>query len=105
MGSHSCAKGRAAESRFLALLEDRDFITADCTAGKATADFLAIDPNGTVWAWEVKDRLVWRWTDFYRQAHAQAKGKTRWGLALHIPRTPSWLVLRQGTEPCVWRER
>lgn len=105
MGKSQRAKGRAAESRFSLILESRDFVVADCTSGIATADFLAIDGDGTAWAWEVKDRLVWGWQDFYRQAKSQAKGKVRWGLALHIPMTSSWLVLRQGRDAVVWHER
>lgn len=99
-------KGRRAESRAEALLVAHGHVVYDMTSGKETCDLLADDLKlGVQWAVEVKDRLLWDFTAFYRQAQAQRKGRARWMLLLHIPRTASWLVLRQGLRPVVWHER
>lgn len=99
------AKGRKGESDFARLLTDRDHTVIDTTAGKACCDIVSIDTQGRVWAWEVKNRRIWSWTDFRNQARKQATGKTRWALALHIPNTSCWLVERQGERPVVWEAK
>lgn len=99
---NSRSKGRKGESDFAILLEGRDHTVVDTTSGKATCDLVSVDTKDRMWAWEVKRRKVWCWTDFRAQAQRQATGKMRWALALHIPHTSTWLVVRQGERPVVW---
>jgi len=104
MGRSQRAKGRRGESAFASMLTERDYEVIDTTAGKTQCDIVAIAPDGTVWAFEVKNRLCWDWTGFYRQAR-ESSGRMRWGLALHIPETREWLIVRQGEPSVVWRTK
>ena len=106
MGKQSRDKGARGETTASHLLGDAGFsILADMTDGKRSADFLVQDPQERQFAVEVKNCLVWPWSQFYKQSRENAHGKTRWMLMLHIPKTSSWLVLRQGERPVVWHER
>ena len=99
---NSRRKGRRAESAFARLLADRGHEVIDTTAGKTCCDLASADTDNVRWAWEVKDRKLADWAAFMAQARANA-GRSRWGLAVHIPQSSSWLVIRQGCEPTVWR--
>ena len=95
-------KGRDGRYHFRLLLEARDWKVTTTTEGKAGEDLLVTDPDGILWAVEVKDvkAIDPRHRD---QARQQAKTrKARWMLANHIYGTSSWLIQRRGYLPCVW---
>ena len=101
-GNSSRSKGRRGQAAFAALLAERDWTHVETAAGKATEDFLAIDPDGIAWAVEVKNTAAI--TQNHRaQAMQQALArKARWMLASHICGSSSWLIQRQGMRPAVW---
>ena len=96
------AKGRRGESAFGKLLESRDYDVIDTTCGKEGPDFVALDAHGVSWAFEVKNRRIWTWGDFRKQARAQS-GRSRWALACKVPDSGWWYVEMQGREPELWR--
>lgn len=87
------------------MLRERDWIVADLSAGIATEDLLAKDPDGGDWSVEVKMTKAIT-VEHRKQAQEQAKQRrARWMLCSHIEGTSSWLVQRQGCLPTVWQER
>ena len=101
-GKASRSKGRRGQTEFAALLASRDWTHVETAAGKATEDFLAIDPHGIAWSVEVKN-CSGILPAHKTQAMAQAKArKARWMLASHIAGSSSWLIQRQGERPVVW---
>lgn len=101
-GKASRSKGRRGQTAFAALLAERDWTHVETASGKATEDFLAIDPNGNTWAVEVKNTAAIT-TAHRNQAMEQAKARrARWMLASHIDGTGSWLIQAQGKRPVVW---
>ena len=104
-GKSTRAKGRRGETEAKALLSSRDWVVADLSAGLSTEDLLSTDPDGKVWAVEVKN------TATITQAHrkqAQEQGKKRraaWMLMSKIAGTSSWLIQRQGEKPAVWHNQ
>ena len=95
-------KGLNGRYHFRLLLEARNWTVTTTTEGRPGEDLLATDPDGKVWAVEVKDvkAIDPRHRD---QARQQAKArKARWLLASHIYGTSSWLIQRRGYLPCVW---
>ena len=103
MGKAARSKGRRGESQAIDLLTSRDWLVADLTAGKAGEDLLATDPDGVVWAVEVKmTKAITLAHRQQAQRQAQAR-KARWMLMSHIEGTSSWLVQQQGRVPTVWR--
>ena len=102
MGKLSRTKGRKGQTEFSNMLRDRDFNVVDTTAGKENEDCLAIAPDGTIWAVEIKKTAMIT-PAHLKQAMNQAKErKAKWMLANHIAGTSSWLVRRQGMLPTVW---
>ena len=101
-GRASRNKGRRGQTEFAALLAARDWTHVETAAGKASEDFLAIDPDGTTWAVEVKNTSAIT-AAHKAQAMEQAKARrARWMLASHISGSSSWLIQRQGMRPAVW---
>jgi Holliday junction resolvase-like predicted endonuclease len=105
MGKAARSKGRRGEAQAIALLMDRDWVVADLTAGKAGEDLLATDPDGRLWAVEVK--MTKAITTLHRQqAMQQARARrAAWMLLSHIDGTSSWLVQRQRHSPIVWSNK
>ena len=102
MGAFSRSKGRRGQSAFSAILTARDWVIADLSAGKASEDLLATDPDGNTWAVEVKNTATIT-PAHLKQAKEQAeKRRARWMLANHLEGTSCWLVRRQGERPVVW---
>lgn len=98
-------KGRRGQREAQALLQSRDFRTAELNAGTAVEDMIATDANGTAWAVEVKNTVVIT-TAHRQQAMTQAKARRLpWMLLSKIAGTSSWLVQRQGQRPVVWHEQ
>ena len=104
-GNTSRRKGRAGESAFKALLSDRDWVVADLTSGLATEDLLATDPDGAIWACEVKNTTSILPAHLKQAKEQAANRRARWLLANKIAGTSSWLVRRQGEKPVVWHEK
>lgn len=97
-------KGVNGQSRFAALLRERDYDVTPITAGVLAEDLLARQ-DGATWSVEVKNTKTWH-QGYLEQAKRQAKErKARWMLAWRIPGTSSWLVQRYGERPAVWHER
>lgn len=105
MGKLSRTKGRQGQSCFSNMLRDRDYNVIDTSVGMSVEDCVAIAPDGTLWACEIK-KTVMIVPAHLKQAMEQAKNrKVRWLLANHISGTSSWLVRRQGMKPVVWHEK
>lgn len=97
-------KGRDGRYKFRLLLEGRDWKTTTTTEGKPGEDLLATDPDGKVWAIEVKDVKIID-PKHRTQAMQQAKARrVRWMIANHISGTSTWLVQGQDRDPVVWHE-
>jgi hypothetical protein len=96
-------KGRDGRYKFRLLLESRDWVVSTTTEGKGGEDLLANDPDGVVWAVEVKDVKLIDPKHLVQAREQAKKRKARWFLANHLPGYGnSWLVQRQGYLPCVW---
>lgn len=105
-GKASRSKGKRGEAAFRALLTSRDWTAIPGQGGADVEDALAIDPDGSVWAVEIKNTaasLPAHMEQSKEQARLRGKG-VRWLLAWHIPQSSSWLVQRQGFRPCVWHQ-
>jgi hypothetical protein len=75
----------------------------DLSAGLASADLIAVDPDGKTWAVECKATAVISVTTHRKQAMEQGrKARLPWMLCSIIDGTGSWLVQRQGERPVVW---
>jgi hypothetical protein len=104
-GRATRAKGRRGETEAKHLLTDRDWSVADLTAGLATEDLIATDPDGKAWCVEVKNTVTIS-VVHKKQARMQAeKRRMPWMLLNKIAGTSCWLVQRQGCEPVVWRAK
>jgi len=103
-GKAARSKGRRGETAAKLLLTGRDWAVHDLTAGLASADLIAVDPDGKTWAVEVKSTTAI--TAVHRkQAMEQAKkARLPWMLVSAISGTGAWLVQRQGEDPVVWKE-
>lgn len=104
MSKASRDKGRRGQREAQALLQSRDWRTAELNAGTAVEDMIATDPDGKAWAVEVKNTVA---ITTAHRAQAVAQGKARrlpWMLLSKIAGTSSWLVQRQGQRPAVWHE-
>lgn len=96
-------KGRTGRYKFRLLLESRDWKVTTTTEGKDGEDLLSTDPDGVVWAVEVKDVKLIDPRHLVQAKEQAKKRKARWFLANHIPGYGnSWLIQRQGYLPCVW---
>ena len=105
MGKSQRDKGRRGEGTVALLLEERDYIVTDTTAGKTEPDLIALK-DGIMWAVEVKDHIVLHPNQWRKQARENAKRKKmRWMLVYHLPGYRSWVVERQGCDPAFWRMR
>ena len=105
MSASQRSKGRKGQSDAMALLASRDYDCGDLSAGLSTEDILAIDPDGKVWACEVKNQISINVRAFKKQAieNAAKRKKARWMLMCRIDGSSgAWLVLRQGIAPVVW---
>lgn len=101
-GKATRSKGRRGETEAKLLLESRDWVVWDLTAGLATEDLIANDPDGKGWIIEVKNTTAITMAH-RKQAMDQAKArKMPWMLMSKIAGTGSWLVQRQGLKPTVW---
>lgn len=101
-GKASRSKGRRGETSVKTLLTQRDWTVHDLSAGLASADLLAADPDGQVWAVEVKATQAIS-TAHRKQAMEQGKkARLPWMLVSTIHNTGCWLVQRQGKRPTVW---
>ena len=102
-GKASRSKGRRGESAFKSLLLSRDWTVHDLSAGLASADLIAVDPDGKAWAVECKATAIISVTVHRKQAMEQAKkARLPWMLANAIAGSGAWLVQRQGERPVVW---
>lgn len=104
MSKASRDKGRRGQREAQALLQSRDWRTAELNAGTAVEDMIATDPDGKAWAVEVKNTVA---ITTAHRAQAMAQGKARrlpWMLLSKIAGTRSWLVQRQNQRPAVWHE-
>lgn len=98
-------KGRRGQREAQALLQSRDWRTAELNAGTAVEDMIATDLDGKAWAVEVKNTVSIT-TAHRAQAMEQAKNRRLpWMLLSKIAGTSSWLVQRQGCRPTVWHEK
>ena len=103
-GKSPRSRGRRGESACKALLTSRDWTVHDLTAGLASADLIAVDPNGRSWSVEVKATSAIAVATYRKQAMEQAKkARLPWMLVCAIHGTSAWLVMRQGEQPVVWR--
>jgi len=101
-GKASRSKGRRGETAAKHLLTQRDWVVHDLSAGLASADLLAADPSGRIWAVEVKATASIT-TAHRQQAMEQGrKAKLPWMLLSMIHGAGCWLVQRQGERPVVW---
>jgi hypothetical protein len=76
----------------------------DLSAGLASADLIAVDPDGKTWAVECKATASIT-TAHRAQAMAQGKkARLPWMLASRIDGAGCWLIQRQGHAPTVWRD-
>ena len=108
MSASQRSKGRKGQSEAMAFLEGRDWVCGDLSAGISSEDIFAIDPDGVLWACEVKNQISINVRAFKKQASANAakRKKARWMLMCRIDGySGAWLVLRQGMSPCVWSEK
>lgn len=105
-GRMSRNKGARGQSEFKAMLLDRDWSVDTLTAGIASADLIAVDPDGSrTYAVEVK-RCASILPAHRKQAMEQGKARRLpWLLASKIAGTSSWLVQRQGELPQVWHAK
>jgi Holliday junction resolvase-like predicted endonuclease len=104
MSKASRDKGRRGQREAQALLQSRDWTTAELNAGTAVEDMIATNPDGQAWAVEVKNTVAIT-TAHRAQAMAQAKARRLpWMLLSKIAGTSSWLVQRQNQRPAVWHE-
>ena len=104
-GRMSRNKGARGQSEFKAMLLDRDWSVDTLTAGIASADLIAVDPDGRTYAVEVK-RCASILPAHRKQAMEQGKSRgLPWMLASHIEGTSSWLVQRHGVSPTVWNKK
>jgi hypothetical protein len=103
-GKATRAKGRRGQTDAANLLRGRDWVVADLSAGVATEDMIATDPDGRAWAVEVKNCVTIS-AAHKKQAREQAeKRRLPWMLMNKIAGTGSWLVQRQAEKPVVWNE-
>ena len=103
-GKAARSKGRRGETQVKNLLTGRDWVVHDLSAGLSSCDLLAADPDGRVWAVEVKATASIT-TAHRSQAMAQGKkSRLPWMLVSVIHGTGCWLVQRQGFAPTVWRD-
>ena len=101
-GKATRSKGRRGQQEFANLLRSLDWSVAELNAGTCAEDFIAVAPNGSAFAVEVKNCAVI--TQAHRQQamrQAQAR-KLPWMLASKIAGTSSWLIQRQGDRPVCW---
>lgn len=104
-GKATRSKGRRGQTAAANLLRDRDWSVADLSAGIASEDILATDPDGKSWAVEVKNCASIT-PAHLKQAMEQAKKRRLpWMLLNKIAGTACWLVRRQGIDPVVWGEK
>ena len=104
-GKSSRTKGAVGQRIAADMLRDRDWVVDQITAGIAAADLIATDPDGRVYACEVKNTAALL-PSHIKQARGQAQKRQKaWMLAWHIPGTSSWLVQRQGALPVVWHQK
>lgn len=104
-GARTRNKGRRGQTAAANLLRSRDYTVADLSAGVATEDLLATDPEGKTWCCEVKNTASII-PAHLKQAMEQAKARrVPWMLMNKIAGTSSWLVRRQGERPVVWHEQ
>jgi hypothetical protein len=105
MSSKERVKGRNGQWTFSNILNDRDWIVSNRGPGVSGEDLVATDPDGNVWACEVKTTKAIT-TAQRDQAKAQAKEKRlRWMLASKIENSSFWLVQRQGFSPVLWSSK
>lgn len=95
------AKGRRGETEARLLLEGRDYMVDDLTAGLSTADLIATDSSGVSWVVEVKNQKSINLPEFLKQAKANA-ARRKWMLMCKLDGQGEWLVLRQGMNGTVW---
>ena len=101
-GKASRSKGRRGETSVKHLLAGRDWVVHDLSAGLASADLLAADPDGKVWAVEVKATAAITTTHRSQAMEQGKKARLPWMLVSTIHGTGCWLVQRQGSRPVVW---
>ena len=104
-GKASRAKGARGQTDAKALLLDRDWTVDTMSCGIASADLIATDPDGKVWAVEVKNCLSILPA---HKAQAIAQGRDRklpWLLASKISGSSSWLIQRKNEVPTVWHSK
>ncbi len=104
-GKSTRSKGRRGESEAKELLQSRDWVVADLSAGLSTEDLLATDTSGKTWAVEVKNTVSITQAQ-RKQAIQQSKNRRQsWMLMNKIAGTSSWLIQRQGEKPTVWHNQ
>lgn len=101
-GKASRSKGRRGETAVKHLLASRDWVVHDLSAGLASADLLAADTDGKVWAVEVKATAAITTTHRTQAMEQGRKARLPWMLVSAIAGTSCWLVQRQGCRPAVW---
>jgi len=105
MSKASRAKGRKGQSEAIALLESRDWICGDLSAGISSEDILALNPDGKAYAVEVKNCVSINVRAFIKQARANAQTRkgARWMVAARIDGySGAGLVMATDIEPVIW---
>jgi hypothetical protein len=69
---------------------------------RLSADLRAADPDGKVWAVEVKATAAITTTHRSQAMEQGKKARLPWMLVSTIHGTGCWLVQRQGSRPVVW---
>lgn len=103
MGKASRDKGRRGQSAARDLLESRDWVVGDLSAGLDTEDLMAVSPEGSTFSVEVKNTVSINVRAFVKQAREQVRKGCRWMVMARIDGFASaWLVIKQGEAPVVW---
>jgi predicted RecB family endonuclease len=105
MSASQRAKGRRGQSEAVALLESRDWLCGDLSAGISSEDILAVEPGGRLYSVEVKSQMSINVPAFRSQAirNAAKRKKSNWMVMARIDGySGAWLVLRAGMAPVVW---
>ena len=108
MGKSQRTKGRRVERKAELMLLDRDYCELMRNpAGKDGHDITAKCPRtGKFLAVEVKNHVIWNWTNFMTQARTNAKKYGYlWAVLFHIPNSRAWLFWRQDEVPTIWFEK
>ena len=104
MSKASRNKGRKGQREAADLLRGRDWNVVELNSGTAAEDFVAIDPNGTMYSVEVKNTVSIDLAHKKQAMRQAAERKLPWLLVSKIADSSSWLIQRKSEKPVVWSE-